>query len=111
MKRINLFLILLALASCAWAQTKVRYTESLDSIVVYEYWMPSFENLTTYKNYLNTSSMGSKPNPMMKRTHLCNSPTSQKEAIITGNRSHAESLIGSEFQRVVSNLDPVINIQ
>ena len=61
MKRLNLFLILLALASCAWAQTKARYTERLDSIVVYEYWMPSFENLTTYKNYLNTSSMGSKP--------------------------------------------------
>ena len=54
MKRINLFLILLALASCAWAQTKARYTERLDSIVVYEYWMPSFENLTTYKNYLKS---------------------------------------------------------
>ena len=33
MKRINLFLILLALASCAWAQTKARYTERLDSII------------------------------------------------------------------------------
>ena len=54
MKRLNLFLILLALASCAWAQTKARYTERLDSIVVYEYWMPSFENLTTYKNYLKS---------------------------------------------------------
>ncbi|MBQ8709213.1 MAG: hypothetical protein IJ550_01345 [Bacteroidaceae bacterium] len=54
MKRINLFLILLALASCAWAQTKARYTERLDSIVVYEYWMPSFENLTTCKNYLKS---------------------------------------------------------
>ena len=54
MKRLNLFLILLALASCAWAQTKARYTERLDSIVVYEYWMPSFENLTTYKSYLKS---------------------------------------------------------
>ena len=33
MKRLNLFLILLALASCAWAQTKARYTERLDSII------------------------------------------------------------------------------
>ena len=54
MKRINLFLSLLALASCAWAQTKARYTERLDSIVVYEYWMPSFENLITSKNYLKS---------------------------------------------------------
>ena len=54
MKRLNLFLILLALASCAWAQTKARYTERLDSIVVYEYWMPSFENLITCKNYLKS---------------------------------------------------------
>ena len=36
MKRFNLFLILLVLASCAWAQTK--YTERLDSIVTdFEY--------------------------------------------------------------------------
>ncbi len=34
MKRLNLFLILLALASCAWAQTKARYTERLDSIIL-----------------------------------------------------------------------------
>ena len=54
MKRLNLFLILLALASCAWPQTKARYTERLDSIVVYEYWMPSFENLITCKNYLKS---------------------------------------------------------
>lgn len=54
MQRLNLFLILLALASCAWAQTKARYTERLDSIVVYEYWMPSFENLITCKNYLKS---------------------------------------------------------
>ena len=31
MKRFNLFLILLALTSCAWAQTK--YTQRLDSII------------------------------------------------------------------------------
>ena len=35
MKRLNLFLILLALASCAWAQTKARYTERLDSIIAW----------------------------------------------------------------------------
>ena len=36
MKRLNLFLMLLALASCTWAQTKAQYTERLDSIVTYE---------------------------------------------------------------------------
>ncbi len=36
MKRLNLFLILLALASCAWAQTKARYTERLDSIIKWD---------------------------------------------------------------------------
>ena len=50
MKRFHLFLILLALASSGWAQTK--YTERLDSIVTYEYWMPSNNTSTKFKNYL-----------------------------------------------------------
>ena len=54
MKKLSFILILLALASCTWAQTKAHYTERLDSIVVYEYWMPFIENLTTYKNYLKS---------------------------------------------------------
>ena len=54
MKKLSFILILLALVSCAWAQTKAQYTERLDSIVVDEYWMPSIENLTTYKNYLKS---------------------------------------------------------
>ena len=54
MKKLSFILILLALVSCAWAQTKAHYTERLDSIVVDEYWMPSIENLTTYKNYLKS---------------------------------------------------------
>lgn len=54
MKRLaTLFLVLLPTLGIE-AQTKAQYTERLDSIVVDEYWMPSIENLTTYKNYLKS---------------------------------------------------------
>ena len=62
---------------------------------------------TRWKYFINGEQAEShdEKNPLVQFTNEL------KEAIITGNRSHAESLIGSEFQRVVSNLDPVINIQ
>lgn len=62
---------------------------------------------TRWKYFINGEQAEShdKKNPLVQFTNEL------KEAIITGNRSHAESLIGSEFQRVVSHLDPVINIQ
>ena len=54
MKRLaTLFLVFLPTLGIE-AQTKAPYTERLDSIVVDEYWMPSIENLTTYKNYLKS---------------------------------------------------------
>lgn len=62
---------------------------------------------TRWKYFINgeQAESSSQKNPLVQFTNEL------KEAIITGNRSHAESLIGSEFQRVVSHLDPVINIQ
>lgn len=62
---------------------------------------------TRWKYFINGEQAESsyQKNPLVQFTNEL------KEAIITGNRSHAESLIGSEFQRVVSHLDPVINIQ
>ena len=62
---------------------------------------------TRWKYFINGEQAESRyqKNPLVQFTNEL------KEAIITGNRSHAESLIGSEFQRVVSHLDPVINIQ
>ncbi len=62
---------------------------------------------TRWKYFINGEQAESRyqKNPLVQFTNEL------KEAIITGNRSHAESLIGSEFQRVVSNLDPVMNIQ
>jgi hypothetical protein len=62
---------------------------------------------TRWKYFINGEQAEShdEKNPLVQFTNEL------KEAIITGNRSHAESLIGSEFQRVVSHLDPVINIQ
>lgn len=62
---------------------------------------------TRWKYFINGEQAESsyQKNPLVQFTNEL------KEAIITGNQSHAESLIGSEFQRVVSHLDPVINIQ
>lgn len=62
---------------------------------------------TRWKYFINGEQAEShdEKNPLVQFTNEL------KEDIITGNRSLAESLIGSEFQRVVSNLDPVINIQ
>jgi len=62
---------------------------------------------TRWKYFINgeQAESSSQKNPLVQFTNEL------KEAIITGNRSHAESLIGSEFQRVVSHLDPVMNIQ
>ena len=62
---------------------------------------------TRWKYFINGEQAEShdEKNPLVQFTNEL------KEAIITGNRSHAESLIGSEFQRVVSHLDPVMNIQ
>ena len=62
---------------------------------------------TRWKYFINGEQAESsyQKNPLVQFTNEL------KEAIITGNRSHAESLIGSEFQRVVSHLDPVMNIQ
>lgn len=62
---------------------------------------------TRWKYFINGEQAESsyQKNPLVQFTNEL------KEAIITGNRSHAEDLIGSEFQRVVSHLDPVINIQ
>ena len=62
---------------------------------------------TRWKYFINGEQAESsyQKNPLVQFTNEL------KEAIITGNRSHAESLISSEFQRVVSHLDPVINIQ
>ena len=62
---------------------------------------------TRWKYFINGEQAESsyQKNPLVQFTNEL------KEAIITGNRSHAEDLIGSEFQRVFSNLDPVINIQ
>ena len=62
---------------------------------------------TRWKYFINGEQAESsyQKNPLVQFTNEL------KEAIITGNRSHAESLIGSEFRRAVSNLDPVINIQ
>ncbi len=62
---------------------------------------------TRWKYFINgeQAESSSQKNPLVQFTNEL------KEAIITGNRSHAESLIGSEFQRAVSNLDPVMNIQ
>ena len=62
---------------------------------------------TRWKYFINGEQAEShdEKNPLVQFTNEL------KEAIITGNRSHAEDLIGSEFQRVVSHLDPVMNIQ
>ena len=62
---------------------------------------------TRWKYFINGEQAESsyQKNPLVQFTNEL------KEAIITGNRSHAEDLIGSEFRRAVSNLDPVINIQ
>ena len=62
---------------------------------------------TRWKYFINGEQAESsyQKNPLVQFTNEL------KEAIITGNRSHAEDLIGSEFQRVVSHLDPVMNIQ
>lgn len=62
---------------------------------------------TRWKYFINgeQAESSSHKNPLVQFTNEL------KEAIITGNRSHAEDLIGSEFQRVVSHLDPVMNIQ
>ena len=62
---------------------------------------------TRWKYFINGEQAESsyQKNPLVQFTNEL------KEAIITGNRSHAESLIGSEFRRAVSNLDPVMNIQ
>ncbi len=62
---------------------------------------------TRWKYFINgeQAESSSQKNPLVQFTNEL------KEAIITGNRSHAEDLIGSEFQRVVSHLDPVMNIQ
>ena len=62
---------------------------------------------TRWKYFINGEQAESsyQKNPLVQFTNEL------KEAITTGNRSYAESLIGSEFQRVVSHLDPVINIQ
>lgn len=62
---------------------------------------------TRWKYFINGEQAESsyQKNPLVQFTNEL------KEAIITGNRSHAESLIGSEFQRAVSHLDPVMNIQ
>lgn len=62
---------------------------------------------TRWKYFINGEQAESsyQKNPLVQFTNEL------KEAIITGNRSHAEDLIGSEFRRAVSNLDPVMNIQ
>ena len=62
---------------------------------------------TRWKYFINGEQAESsyQKNPLVQFTNEL------KEAIITGNRSHAESLIGSEFRRAVSHLDPVMNIQ
>ena len=62
---------------------------------------------TRWKYFINGEQAESRDekNPLVQFTNEL------KEAIITGNRSHAEDLIGSEFRRAVSNLDPVMNIQ
>ena len=62
---------------------------------------------TRWKYFINGEQAEShhEKNPLVQFTNKL------KEAIITGNRSYAESLIGSEFQRVISPLDPVINIE
>ncbi len=62
---------------------------------------------TRWKYFINgeQAESSSQKNPLVQFTNEL------KEAIITGNRSHAEDLIGSEFRRAVSNLDPVMNIQ
>ena len=62
---------------------------------------------TRWKYFINGEQAESsyQKNPLVQFTNEL------KEAIITGNRSHAEDLIGSEFRRAVSHLDPVINIQ
>jgi hypothetical protein len=62
---------------------------------------------TNWKYFINGEQAESRfeKNPLVAFTNEL------KQAIIAGNRSQAESLIGAEFQRAVSNLNPVVNIQ
>ena len=62
---------------------------------------------TRWKYFINGEQAESryKKNPTVAFTNEL------KQAIIAGNRSQAESLIEAEFQRAVSNLNPVVNIQ
>jgi hypothetical protein len=62
---------------------------------------------TNWKYFINGEQAESryKKNPTVAFTNEL------KQAIIAGNRSQAESLIEAEFQRAVSNLNPVVNIQ
>ena len=62
-------------------------------------------------NAIWKSAIGEQAESHDEKNPLVQFTNELKEAIITGNRSHAEDLIGSEFQRVVSHLDPVMNIQ